>query len=162
VLNENFLLCLACWNNGLIEGPCLTLFPNEKIFYGMFHNNFPEGLCVYEMGNECQIYCFFIDGQMTRHMVATFPKINFILDLAINGKEDVSDTQEIEWRTDEEMWALLEKLMKVPIPPNFRKFNKFIESEFVPHFQELEEAYGEDYFFGFKGCGVGMKIGLAD
>jgi hypothetical protein len=86
-MSEDFFFCLGHWSGGSIEGPLIALFPDEKIFYGYFRESYPEGLCCFEVGNECQIYCKFLERALDRHLIGVFPNIKVILEFYIGKNE---------------------------------------------------------------------------
>lgn len=75
-LDDEFGFSLSYWKNGSMNGPCLFIFPDEKLFYGQFLNNRAQGVCCYDMGDECQIYAEFDkDGYLSGLLAAVFPSM---------------------------------------------------------------------------------------
>jgi hypothetical protein len=53
------LFSLAEWKNGVIDGNCLVVFGDSKIFYGQIKNKNAVGICTYHLKDKSQIFCNF-------------------------------------------------------------------------------------------------------
>ena len=95
ILNEDFSFFLSNWKNDIVDGPSFLIFPNDKIFYGFFKDDKANGLCCYDMGEECQIYAqFHRDGYLTGSLAAVFPLMDLVLSIEKYSEKEVKNLNE--------------------------------------------------------------------
>jgi hypothetical protein len=68
----------------------------------------------------------------------------------------------VEWGSPQQRWETVGKSIKLESPEHIKSFNNFVKKEFASNFSEVGEIKGSEHYIGFKGEGLGMKIGLRD
>lgn len=56
VLDHNYLLAIAAWKEGYVDGEVIIIFPDCTIFYGFLKNKLPVGIGSYQVSGKLQIY----------------------------------------------------------------------------------------------------------
>lgn len=63
VLDHNYLLTIAAWRQGYVEGQVLIIFPDCTMFYGFLKNRLPFGIGCYQVTGKLQIYSLIGNGE---------------------------------------------------------------------------------------------------
>jgi len=56
VLDHNYMLALAIWKSGKINGESLIIYPDSSLFYGEIKNKYPIGIGCYQISKKCKIF----------------------------------------------------------------------------------------------------------
>lgn len=89
-MDDEFSFILAEWRNGVIDGPCFIMFPNEQIFYGNFRNGNVDGLCCFDTTDACKIFCNFKNGRNIGDAASIFDGIDYIVHISISEQGAVN------------------------------------------------------------------------
>jgi hypothetical protein len=58
LLDIDFLLVIANWQEGLVENECIVVYPNGNIFYGFLKDNRPASCSAFQISKYKTIYSF--------------------------------------------------------------------------------------------------------
>ena len=100
ILDDDFTFCLGNWKQNCLNGPMISILPDEKIFYGEFLNDTYHGFCCYHMGSECQVYCLAQNGLIQSPVAAVFPLISCVIKLSISSGEQITTNNEVIFESE--------------------------------------------------------------
>lgn len=63
ILDHNYLLSIAAWRDGIVEGEVFIVFPDCTTFYGFLKNKLPQGVGCYQVPGKLQIYSLIGQGE---------------------------------------------------------------------------------------------------
>ncbi len=183
-LDHNYLLALAAWRAGRVEGEALVVYPDNSLFAGRVQKALPAGLCTYQVSKKCKIYgslgtgeedLFVFEDSKARSLVflgvgrevmrrmSEDPLANeyILLEEAKQNAKAVRMQQQDNYSEDEK-WDAIEKFLKTIVKTEHKDYREFVKYYFGKRADaELAVEIGqakEEFQFNFKNSSIICRL----
>ena len=120
LLDDHFTLIIGEWNKNQLHGSCVIVYPENMIFYGKYLNGFPDGLAVFQLENQTNLFCTFREGKLSERVVITMERPGILIEAfieqirsGIEQEEDIKLVSDQSFNGETDRNRLVKELLKV-------------------------------------------------